>query len=55
MKFMAQNRGEWSELYAIFYLLLNEKLKIVNSNLELETKDIFQVKEIISKKKKITT
>lgn len=48
---MAQNRGEWSELYTIFYLLLNEKLKIVNSNLELKTENIFKVKEILSKNK----
>lgn len=49
---MGQNRGEWSELYTIFYLLVNRKLKLVNENLEFITDEVFQVNTIISKKKK---
>ncbi|VWL85954.1 HpaII family restriction endonuclease [Oceanivirga miroungae] len=49
---MAQNRGEWSELYAILYLLLDEKLKIVNSDFDVKRDNIFKIKEIISNNKK---
>lgn len=49
---MAFNRGEWSELYAIFYLLSNKKLKIVDSNMKMITDDLFIVESVIAEKKK---
>lgn len=48
MKF---NKGEWSELYAIFYLLCNRKLHIVDSNLKAISNNIFLVESIFSSKK----
>ncbi len=47
------NRGEWSELYSVLFLLVKPKLNIVNSNLEPieEAKNLFVLKEIISKSK----
>ena len=44
---MKQNKGEWSELYAVLYLLLNNKLKIVNSKLEIQNSEIFTVRNIV--------
>ncbi|MDR0832154.1 MAG: HpaII family restriction endonuclease, partial [Bacillales bacterium] len=41
------NRGEWSELYGILFLLIKPKLKIVNENLHPIKTDLFLVKEII--------
>lgn len=49
---MAFNRGEWSELYAIFYLLSNKKLKIVDSNMKMITDDLFIVESVIAEKNK---
>lgn len=49
---MGLNKGEWSELYAIFYLLINKNLKIVDCKLRVIANDIFCVDSIISKKKK---
>lgn len=48
---MAFNRGEWSELYAIFYLLSHRNLKIVNSNMEIITEELFRVESILTEKK----
>lgn len=48
---MALNKGEWSELYAIFYLLVNRKLKLTNHKLNIIDENIFTVESIISKKK----
>ncbi len=35
------NRGEWSELYAVLFLLLEPKLKIVDEKLNNISNDIF--------------
>ena len=51
MKFMGLNKGEWSELYAILYLLENRKLKIVDSDLNILDECIYIVDEIISERK----
>lgn len=48
---MAFNKGEWSELYAILYLMVHQKLKLVNCKLEVLNDNIFTVKSIISEKK----
>lgn len=48
---MGLNKGEWSELYTLFYLLINGKIKIVDSRLNVINEEIFEVKEILSKKK----
>ena len=40
---MGLNKGEWSELYAILYLLENRKLKIVDSDLNIIDKCIYIV------------
>ncbi|MGP1494520.1 MAG: HpaII family restriction endonuclease [Streptobacillus sp.] len=50
-KKMGFNKGEWSELYAIFYLLANRKLNLVDCKLNLIDNNIFFVESIISKKK----
>ncbi|WP_392445517.1 HpaII family restriction endonuclease [Sneathia vaginalis] len=47
---MGLNKGEWSELYTLFYLLINRKIKIVDSRLNVINEGIFEVKEILSKK-----
>ena len=45
------NRGEWSELYSILFLLVKPRLKLVDANLKEieEAKDLFVLKEIISR------
>lgn len=48
---MAFNRGEWSELYTIFYLLVHRNLKIVNSDLKLITDRVFRVESILTEEK----
>lgn len=48
---MGLNKGEWSELYALFYLLENRNLKIVDSELKVINETIFEVQGIYSKKK----
>ena len=45
---MKLNKGEWSELYTILYLILNPNLKIVNQNLEILDENIFEIKKIIT-------
>jgi len=47
------NRGEWSELYGVLFLLVKPKLNIVDSNLNTidETQGLFLLKEVISKSK----
>ena len=35
------NRGEWSELYGILFLLIKPKLKIANSQLEIINDTIY--------------
>ena len=42
------NRGEWSELYGVLFLLVKPKLKIVDSNFNtIEADDIFTIEKII--------
>lgn len=41
------NRGEWSELYAVLFLILEPKLKIVDEELNDITSDIFELKQVI--------
>lgn len=41
------NRGEWSELYGILFLLIKPKLKIANSQLEIINDTIYILKKII--------
>lgn len=48
---MRQNKGEWSELYAILYLLVNRKLQIVDSKLQIISNNIFEVVQIINEEK----
>jgi len=48
---MGFNKGEWSELYVIFYLLVNRNLNLVDCKLNVICKNIFSVQSIISKKK----
>lgn len=45
---MKLNKGEWSELYTILYLILNPNLKIVNQDLEILDENIFEIKKIIT-------
>jgi len=40
------NKGEWSELYALLYLLLNPNLAIVDENLKIIDSSTFQIVEI---------
>lgn len=47
MKF---NKGEWSELYTILYLLNHNNLEIVDSQLQVISNNRFIIKEIILKK-----
>ena len=48
---MKYNKGEWSELYTILYLLANNKLNIVDNELQFLSNNIFHVKSIISETK----
>lgn len=41
------NRGEWSELYAVLFLLIEPKLKIVDENLNIIDNEIFEIRKII--------
>lgn len=41
------NRGEWSELYAVLFLLLEPKLKIVDERLDDITNEIFTLEKVI--------
>ena len=43
---MALNRGEWSELYSVIYLLLNNDLVIHNEYLEPIADNVFLLKGI---------
>jgi hypothetical protein len=45
------NKGEWSELYTLLYLLLNPNLVIVDDNLKVLDNSVFQVIEIILRDK----
>ena len=40
------NRGKWSELYAIIYLLLSPKISIANANLDIITNDLYNLKKL---------
>ena len=42
---MAQNRGEWSELYALIYLLVNNDIIIFDDELAEITNNLFKVKK----------
>ena len=41
------NRGEWSELYVILYLLTNPNLIIVDSKMNFITDELYTVEKII--------
>lgn len=41
------NKGEWSEIYTILYLLANPNLNIVDSNMNLLTTELYNIKKII--------
>lgn len=41
---MGQNRGEWSEVYSLAYLLINNDLNILDDKLSYISNNIFQVK-----------
>ena len=41
MNFMAMNKGEWSELYAILHMLSEPDLTIVDDNLEEITNELY--------------
>lgn len=49
---MRQNKGEWSELYAMLYLIVNRKLQIVDSDLNIISNNTFEVVQIINKERK---
>jgi type II site-specific deoxyribonuclease len=49
---MGLNKGEWSELYAMLYLIVNRKLLTVDSNLKIISDDLFKVKTIINPEQK---
>ena len=42
------NRGEWSELYCVLFLLIKPKLEIVDENMNKITSEIFEIKKIIA-------
>lgn len=42
------NRGEWSELYCILFLLIKPKLEIVDENMNKITSELFEIKKIIA-------
>ena len=42
------NRGEWSELYCVLFLLIKPKLEIVNENMNRITSELFEIKRIIA-------
>ena len=42
------NRGEWSELYCVLFLLIKPKLEIVDENMNKITSEIFEIKKIIT-------
>lgn len=48
---MRQNKGEWSELYAMLYLIVNRKLQIVDSELKIISNNTFEVAQIINEEK----
>ncbi len=49
---MGFNKGEWSELYTILYLLKNQNLIIVDENLQIITDKLFKLLEILFSDKK---
>lgn len=48
---MRQNKGEWSELYAMLYLMVNRKLQLIDSDLKIISNNIFEVVQIINEEK----
>lgn len=48
---MGLNKGEWSELYAIFHLLVNRKLKLIDCKFNILSENIFVVQSILTKRK----
>ncbi len=42
------NRGEWSELYCVLFLLIKPKVKIVDENLDEITSNLYEIKKIIA-------
>ena len=42
------NRGEWSELYCVLFLLIKPKLEIVDENMKKITSELFEIKKIIA-------
>lgn len=45
---MNLNRGEWSELYCVLFLLIKPKLEIVDENMNKITSELFEIKKIIA-------
>lgn len=52
---MGFNKGEWSEVYVFLNLICNKKLIIVDSDLKIITKDIFEILELILNKYRYKT
>ena len=48
---MGKNKGEWSELYAMLYLIVNRKLRLIDSDLNIKSDRIFEVVQIINEEK----
>ena len=42
------NRGEWSELYCVLFLLIKPKIEIVDENMNKITSELFEIKKIIA-------
>ena len=39
------NRGEWSELYCVLFLLIKPKIEIVDENMNKITSELFEIKK----------
>ena len=48
---MGMNKGEWSELYALLYLMINRNLKLVDHSLNVIDESIFEVKRLANDSK----
>ena len=42
------NRGEWSELYCVLFLLVKPNLTIVDENLDIISDTVFEINKIIA-------
>lgn len=45
---LSLNRGEWSELYCVLFLLVKPNLSVVDENLNEITSDLYEIKKIIA-------